>query len=829
MSPSPAVDAEGQPAGMWSQLARARVVQLLSRADQVPRVAVLGPAGADKTPLLEWIRAGLAAAATSGPGRTLIVDDAHTLGEDEIAALERHLDHEDAGLVLAARPWPRSDALRGLVRRLEQSAPAIVVGRLDVEDVMAAVRTQGLFLDETCARSLVTLTGSITWLVKEALVAHGDGPCDDPSHARVVRAVGEVVAERLTTMGPDDARMVRRAALSDRLGGDVAVDVAGDGRGGAGGPDGVESSLARGHSEGMLQRNGEAPPIVRAAALTTTPLAQLVALLGEPGRSAPPIDLVRSLGDIADPRVAQALLTHADAVAADDDLGHAIELYEAARDAGADPLQTAVRVSRLAWDRGELTHAAATLDAIEIPEDHPEHDAAVDLAGSAWSARGYPGVSAATYLAHELTDPVVRSHAAVAALASGEGEPLHDAGPGGPAELPTTLSVSARLLLQALRASLSDQPEAALEDAIRASDTYAQSHYDGPAPELPAVMAAIIAIGTGELDTARGILADALMTGHGGAWARPRLLLWAAWVAVHAQQPEECAARLAEVDASIAALGPRDIVVRDAVLLAFMRRYGVHGELQALWERVREDARGIEPDLFSLLPLSEFIVTAAEFDDTALLERVGESIGSLLSGLGAPPLWSALPLWTAFQQAVLADDLAAADERATRLQALAPGTPVARAVASAASEWLRARRDESIDVGRVVEVATELAAVGFAWDAARLAHLAASAIDGRKASNRLIALAHHLHPNAERSSDVAPRRAPRVDDLLSAREREVAALVIAGKTYAEVGEAMFISPRTAEHHIARIRRRLGATSRADLIVKLRAIVEFDDD
>jgi len=64
--------------------------------------------------------------------------------------------------------------------------------------------------------------------------------------------------------------------------------------------------------------------------------------------------------------------------------------------------------------------------------------------------------------------------------------------------------------------------------------------------------------------------------------------------------------------------------------------------------------------------------------------------------------------------------------------------------------------------------------------------------------------------------------------MLSPREMEVAALVISGKTYAEIGETIFISPRTAEHHIARIRRRLGATSRSDLIARLRAIVEDPD-
>jgi len=49
--------------------------------------------------------------------------------------------------------------------------------------------------------------------------------------------------------------------------------------------------------------------------------------------------------------------------------------------------------------------------------------------------------------------------------------------------------------------------------------------------------------------------------------------------------------------------------------------------------------------------------------------------------------------------------------------------------------------------------------------------------------------------------------------------------VVQGKTYVEIGQALFISPRTAEHHIARIRRRLNATSRSDLIAKLRSALD----
>ena len=58
--------------------------------------------------------------------------------------------------------------------------------------------------------------------------------------------------------------------------------------------------------------------------------------------------------------------------------------------------------------------------------------------------------------------------------------------------------------------------------------------------------------------------------------------------------------------------------------------------------------------------------------------------------------------------------------------------------------------------------------------------------------------------------------------MLSEREREVAALVVQGLTYKEIGERLFISAKTVEHHVARMRQRLGVTGRGELFAQLRA-------
>lgn len=77
--------------------------------------------------------------------------------------------------------------------------------------------------------------------------------------------------------------------------------------------------------------------------------------------------------------------------------------------------------------------------------------------------------------------------------------------------------------------------------------------------------------------------------------------------------------------------------------------------------------------------------------------------------------------------------------------------------------------------------------------------------------------------NAARSTSV--KRAGR--DELTAREREVLDLVVAGRTDGEIAEALFISPKTASVHVANIKGKLGAGSRVEIatLAMLRGLAE----
>jgi DNA-binding CsgD family transcriptional regulator len=148
--------------------------------------------------------------------------------------------------------------------------------------------------------------------------------------------------------------------------------------------------------------------------------------------------------------------------------------------------------------------------------------------------------------------------------------------------------------------------------------------------------------------------------------------------------------------------------------------------------------------------------------------------------------------------------------------------------------------DAEVDAAAVEAAARGLHAVGLAWEGGRLAGQAAIRTRDRKAMSALLGCARALQaggPTARvaevvdggvGADPVGDPVLAEADDPgegpLSDREREVAALVLEGLTYKQIGERLFISAKTVEHHVARMRQRLGSGSRGELFAHLRQIV-----
>jgi DNA-binding CsgD family transcriptional regulator len=73
-------------------------------------------------------------------------------------------------------------------------------------------------------------------------------------------------------------------------------------------------------------------------------------------------------------------------------------------------------------------------------------------------------------------------------------------------------------------------------------------------------------------------------------------------------------------------------------------------------------------------------------------------------------------------------------------------------------------------------------------------------------------------PEPEDRRIVTPAR-PRDPWGLSEREREVLALVATGRTNAEIGASLFISPKTASVHVTHILDKLGVSSRTEAALR----------
>jgi DNA-binding CsgD family transcriptional regulator len=293
----------------------------------------------------------------------------------------------------------------------------------------------------------------------------------------------------------------------------------------------------------------------------------------------------------------------------------------------------------------------------------------------------------------------------------------------------------------------------------------------------------------------------------------------------------------AAADVAMASTGTelhrRDALWAAALQTAIARRSGDSGSVQKHWYAAMEVLTEYSLDLYSLLPLGELWVSAARLRQVDRLQNTIDEAFNLLGALGNPMLWS-LPLhWSGVHAGILANSPEAVAPHGQALTSAAGHSAFAKALAIAGRTWLRVLANH-VDVDEVTVAARALAQYGLGWDATRLASQAALHTPDGRVSGAMLQLARDLKLAATGQDDVdAPAAVPATrqpgssmppSSRLSDREREVAELLLQGLPYRDIGSQLFISAKTVEHHVARIRRRLGAESRSDLLSMLRAIL-----
>ncbi|MDQ5862151.1 MAG: LuxR C-terminal-related transcriptional regulator, partial [Actinomycetota bacterium] len=607
--------------------------------------------------------------------------------------------------------------------------------------------------------------------------------------------------------------------------------------------------VERAESLGLLLPDGTVAGPAQLALLNATPTArvhalqrELVELLTSAGHLLGDLGREIARGGLTDHRVAAELERAADK-ALHSDPGLATQLYYEALLAGADEMRTAARRAHAAASAGDLDAAGRITDALLMSPDPPHVRLGVDVAASVWAQRGLLARSADLYAwlgpaNVGLSAPL----AAVAMIGSGNRAGAEEVFPAGSEPVsPTLLAVALSQTGKGVMESLERDPHRGLPLLIHASDMLNASGSALPLPDTPGALAGLLALHSGEPHVADTIIRSAVAARQGGDAARPRLHLLQAWSAM--QQDNAGEARLAINEASKDnhwPLVPRDEFLCAALEVGLARRSGDVHDLVMAWERAREAMLHTAVDLYSLLPWGELMIAAARLRETRRVAHYLDEAWALLTKLGEPPLW-AVPLhWAAVQAALLNKSPADLAPHAAALVRAADYSHLAAVLAAAGKAWVSvlAGRFQATDVENA---ARGLKVVGMPWEGARLAGHAAAQADERRDMMRLLACARDLHPQAGptgppaglppevRHSAAAENNHGAAPDSsgLSEREKEVARLVLEGKTYREIGEAIYISPRTAEHHIARMRRRLGAENRSDLLVRLRLALGAD--
>lgn len=812
-------------------------VRAVAGAPRLPvKLLVSGGIGTGKSAVLAAIRTALRESGRSvltRPPRpedpadvAFVVDDAHLLDDAELDRLTELSSDAASTVVVATEPLTHHDSLRALATALERENPVVTLGPLPAAEVNR-VLTDALEtpVSPNRVRAVLAATAGLPFLV-QAVAGATAAPEEAAGFALIerLRRIDERTRDTLLItslsleLGADDVAAALRLPNADAL---TLVD-----RARAGGliePAHDRRFLRLVHAciaqiAGTARHRDIEFSLLGSQLELSTLSAELAVRLAEHG--------------LRDDRLADALTEEAARVHGQP--GRAARLYRAAAQAGSAALHP--RLADALALTGDCTTAGRMADELLGSADPAERAAAVRISASIAIHDGSAAQAADLFRwLGPYPDASVSSAGAIVTLAAGDLDAAHTALSAERAGPPTSTARAARSLADGLLWSL-DQPFAVAVARLGQSITSDQQ-FEGVAPDTPAALVTLAALHGGDPVRARSVIGRAVRSGDGAdeaSFTAPRHRLLLGWVRMQDGQLSAAAADAAAAETGVA-LHRRDALWAAALRTAIARRSGDSGAVQKHWYAAMEVLAEYSIDLFSLLPLGELWVAGARMRQVDRLEHTLSQAFDLLESLGKPVLWSVPLHWAGVHAGILASSPEAVAPHGQALTAAAGHSAFARALANAGRSWLRVLANQ-VDTDEVVAAARALSQFGLTWDGTRLASQAALQTPDARVSQAMLQLARDLkqtsavdeaavavsadRPVAMQSAGSSPAR-------LSDREREVAELLLLGMPYRDIGSQLFISAKTVEHHVARIRRRLGAESRSEMLSMLRAMITPD--
>lgn len=757
----------------------------------------------------------------------VVVDDAHLLTGAELHQLTELAADPSSTVVVAVQPRDHDEDLQALITTIEREQPRIALGPMTPGELSRVMTDPSGHPPRTeLVTNILVATAGIPFLVEAALAS-----TRPYSAGAIAQAALFALIDRLRRLGEPELDALLIASLSRDLGAAdlaAALDIPSD-----------EARLLidRARATGLVEP-AHSPHFLRSVHRATAQILgnarhhdiETALLRSQIAMSTLSPDLALRLAEhgVRDEQLADVLRRQAGGGRTDP--ASAAQIYRAAVDAGAVELRAQLADS-LAL-AGECSDAATEADDLLTSEDPAERAAAVRVAASVAMHNGNSAQSADLFgWLGPYPDASVSAAAAIVLTATGDAAGAERALAVDSAGPPTAASRAARSLAEGLLSTLqAPYSTAAVKLGAAMAAEYSAAQV---LPDSAAALVTLAALHGGDPVRARSVIARAVRTDRDTEDAlyghRHRLLL--AWTKMQDGQLAAAASDITGIDGSYR----RDALWSAALRTALARRGGDAGALHKHWYAAMEVLVEYSVDLFSLLPLGELWVASARIgQQDRLIPALDQAFG-LLESLGNPLTWSVPLRWAGVHAGILANNPAAVAPHGQALTAAAAHSPFAKALAVAGRTWLRVLAGQ-VDADEVAAAARGLAQFGLTADATRLAGQAALQTSDPKVSGLMLQVARDLKLSVgDSSGDDGQPQAPEpggpasggtrpMSSPLSDREREVAELLLLGMPYRDIGAQLFISAKTVEHHVARIRRRLGAESRSEMLSMLRAIL-----